>query len=89
MDPVYLEAKSKADLALILGIVGLVTGLGIILCPIAWVMGKTAMDMSNGLQGRPGYLIGMIGTIVNIVGIIVPITICCFLGGMGSIFAGG
>ena len=68
----------RGGIILTLGIVGFLTGLGIILGPTAWIMGKNdlnlmrrgQMDSSGRDMTQIGYTLGIITTIVGI------ITIC-------------
>ena len=60
---------------MVLGIIGLATGLAIILCPIAWAFSSQDMqkieagEMSRKGEGmlKAGYIMGIVGTILGIV----------------------
>jgi hypothetical protein len=75
-------APHRGSAVLTLGILSLVTGLAIILGPIAWSMGHTdmreiragRMDPEGEGSTNAGRICGMIGTILGIVGIVF-----CFL----------
>lgn len=70
--------QHRGGIILTLGIVGFLTGLGIILGPMAWIMGKNdlnlmrrgMMDPSGRDMTQIGYTLGIITTIVGV------ITIC-------------
>ena len=69
----------RGGMILAFGIIGIVTGLGIVFGPIAWMMGNT--DMKEISEGRMdpegesmtniGRILGMIATILSIVGIVI------------------
>jgi hypothetical protein len=71
-------APHRGGMILAFGIIGLVSGLGIIFGPIAWMMGNTDLkEMEAGRmdpegQGitQVGRILGMIATIMSIVGIL-------------------
>jgi len=79
----------RGGLILAFGIIGLVSGLGIIFGPIAWVMGNGDLnEMKSGRMDpegegmtQTGRILGMIATILSIVGIVIPLGMigffCC------------
>src|SRR5262245_2341924 len=64
----------RGTLILILGILSIVTGLGIILGPIAWIMGSTdlkeiragRMDREGEGQTNGGMICGIVGTVMGL-----------------------
>ena len=66
-----VQDHPRAVVALVLGIIGLVTGCAIV-SPIALVLGRNAMkeiDASEGTQGgrgmaQAGFILGIIGTVI-------------------------
>lgn len=69
----------RGTVILVLGILALVTGLGFILGPIAWIMGNAdmkkiragTMDPTGEQQTTIGRILGMVATILGAIG-------CCF-----------
>jgi hypothetical protein len=71
--PAYgvLRDHSQGTVALVLGVIGLCTGL-LIVSPIAWWMGRQAVDEIDATPGvynnrgmaQAGYITGLIGTIL-------------------------
>jgi uncharacterized membrane protein YjgN (DUF898 family) len=80
----------KAMTSLILGILGVV--ICGVLAPFAWRIGKRAVneiDASGGQLGgrgtaQAGYILGIIGTILLIIGVVVFLLVLV-LGGMGAL----
>ncbi len=73
------ETPHRGGMVLAFGIIGLVSGLGIIFGPIAWMMGNNDlraieagdMDPEGESMTRVGQILGMIATIMSIVGILI------------------
>lgn len=88
----------RGGMILAFGIIGLVTGLGFIFGPIAWIMANS--DLSEISEGRmdpegegmtqTGRILGIIATILSIVGLLIPLgffgCFCCagFFGAMAD-----
>ncbi len=91
----YLSPHRGA-LILVLGILALVTGLGFVLGPIAWIMGNNDLaEMRSGRMDREGEgmtqggrICGMIATILVIV-LFAIYGSCCCVGAMGGGGGGG
>jgi hypothetical protein len=70
------QEPHRGTLILVLGILALVTGLGIILGPIAWIMGNADMKKIRGGTMDPageqtttiGRVLGMVATILGAIG---------------------
>ena len=88
------ENHPNATTALVLGIVGVVCCS--LTAPFAWVMGKRAMDEIDASGGRiggrgnaqAGYVLGILGTIIMVLGIVV-IAIAIAVGGFAFTFNAG
>jgi hypothetical protein len=80
----------------VLGILALVTGLGFVLGPVAWIMGNNdlaqmragQMDREGEGMTQAGRVCGMIATIIVIV-VVVLYGGCCCIGMMGGAGGGG
>lgn len=74
-------APHRGGLILAFGIIGLVSGLGIIFGPIAWFMGNAdlreisegRMDPEGESMTQTGRILGMIAAILSIVGILISV----------------
>ena len=88
------ENHPNATTALVLGIVGVICCS--LTAPFAWVMGKKAMDEIDASGGRiggrgnaqAGYVLGIVGTILLVLGIVV-VAIAVVLGGFAFTFNAG
>jgi hypothetical protein len=84
----------NATTALVLGIVGVICCA--LTAPFAWVMGKKAMDEIDASGGRvggrgnaqAGYVLGIVGTILLVLGIVVT-AIAITVGGFAFTFNAG
>lgn len=77
-----LRDNSNATLALVLGLIGLVTGL-IIVSPIAWWKGNQALaeiDAAPGVYNNRGMALG--GQICGIIGTVLLALVILFFGGL-------
>jgi predicted Zn finger-like uncharacterized protein len=90
----------RGGLILAFGIIALVSGLGIIFGPIAWIMGNSDLrEIQNGTMDpegegmtQTGRILGMIATILSIVGIVAGVGIfvlyfgcvCCVIFGAAA-----
>ncbi len=88
----------RGGMILAFGIIGLVTGLGFIFGPIAWIMANGDMrEISEGRMDpegegmtQTGRILGIIATILSIVGLLIPLgffgCFCCagFFGAMAD-----
>lgn len=90
----------RGGLILAFGIIALVSGMGIIFGPIAWIMGNGDLrEMQNGTMDpegegmtQTGRILGMIATILSIVGIVTILAIvgfyfgcvCCMFAGLAA-----
>jgi hypothetical protein len=88
------ENHPNATTALVLGIVGVICCS--LTAPFAWVMGKKAMDEIDASGGRlggrgnaqAGYVLGILGTILMVLGIVF-IAIAVAVGGFAFTFNAG
>jgi hypothetical protein len=88
------ENHPNATTALVLGIVGIICCS--LTAPFAWVMGKKAMDEIDASGGRiggrgsaqAGYVLGIVGTILLVLAIVV-VAIAVVLGGFAFTFNAG
>jgi predicted Zn finger-like uncharacterized protein len=86
----------RGGMILAFGIIGLVSGLGIIFGPIAWLMGNTDlremqagnMDPEGESMTQTGRILGMIATILSIVGIVIACGIFIFYVFIIALFVG-
>jgi len=81
----------RGGLILAFGIIALVSGLGFIFGPIAWFMGNADMaeiqsgnmDPEGEGMTQTGRILGMIATIISLVGIVVTLVSVAFIFGCG------